>query len=52
MKVSQLLLTLMSYVVTLNISTAAPLMVLADQQSGHKHDAEIHTQLTLNDGKK
>lgn len=52
MKVSQLLLTLMSYVVTLNISTAAPLLVLADQQSGHKHDAEIHTQLTLNDGKK
>lgn len=52
MKISQLLLFVMSSVVTLNISTAAPLLVLADQHSGHKHDTEIHTQLNLNDGKK
>lgn len=52
MKISQLLLFVMSFVVTLNISTAAPLLVLADQHSGHKHDAEIRTQLNLNDGKK
>lgn len=52
MKVSQFLFFLMSYVVTLNISTAAPLLVLADQHRGHKHDAEIRTELNLNDGKK
>ena len=52
MKISQLLLFVMSFVATPNISVAAPLLVFADQHSGHKHDAEIHTQLTLNDGKK
>ncbi|WP_395005167.1 hypothetical protein [Undibacterium sp.] len=52
MKISQLLLFVLRFVVALNISTAVPSLVLADQHSEHKRDAEIRTQLNLNDGKK
>lgn len=52
MKISQLLLFVLRLVVAISISTAVPLLAFAEQHSGHKHDAEIHTQLNLNDGKK
>jgi hypothetical protein len=37
---------------TLNISTAAPLLALAEQHNEHKHDTKIRRPLNLNSGEK